>query len=217
MPCLAACSMFRSGKGTGNIFVSNGSLEFTNSMKRKLDGKTVQHLLRHPAHEALTRLLIIKAIIQIDDATSKKPKTSIDCNIAGKPAQAKEKVSPFSKDKKAMEEIIGMQGSSLSMPANLSRGHGYTATDIQYFKHLVTAINSKERPEMHAEKPIPKRFFFNLPEDSCVPPRKRSHDEIDSHPNEPSQLLMPIILLDEAEEQMLPTESQEISTPCTPI
>ena len=216
MPCLAACSTFRSGKGSANIFASSSSAELTNSMKRKLNGKTVQHILRHPAHEALTRLLIIKAIIQTEDSPTRRSKGS---NEDGPPKSTttKEKVSPFSNNETAVADIITEQGNLLTMPPNLSRGPGYTSGDIKYFKHLVSVINDKERPEMRAQQPIPNSYFFNFPEDSTGTSRKRSHDEVGSHQGEPSQLLMPIISLDEVDMSLCSPQSSQITNLSTAV
>ena len=217
MPCLAACSIFRSGKGSANMFVSSGSSEFTNSSKRKLDGKTIQHLIRHPAHEALTRLLIIKAVIQIDDTNTRRTKGSTNNKSSGKSPNAKEKVSPFSRNEEAMSEIIRTQGESLTMPTNLSRCPGYSAGDIEYFKILVSAINNQERPQMRSQKPIPKRFFFDFQEHPTSPPRKRTHDDMNGDDTQPSQLLIPIISLDDVEDCTLHPDGSGNSVPFASI
>ena len=62
MPVMTAASTFR--QGSPKIFDPLETNEFVDKVKESFHKKAVQHLLHHPAHEALVRLIVAKAIVQ---------------------------------------------------------------------------------------------------------------------------------------------------------
>ena len=185
MPVLGAASMFR--QGSPKIFETPDSAVFKASVKATLHRKAVQQLLHHPAHEALVRLIVAKAIVQQENPKIKTPKFS----------------SPFlTKSKDDFENVLsGAADYKTKCPALLSRSNGYTKDDIKFFSELRDQIQEEERPNL---KQFKRFLLFDFPNSAHIlsTKSKRTVSETESPTQQanPKKSLIRIIDYSEIEE-----------------
>ena len=191
--------MFR--QGSPKIFETPDSPVFKVSVKVALHRKAAQQLLHHPAHEALVRLIVAKAIFQQENPKIKSPKFS----------------SPFlCKSKDDFDNALSEAADyPTKCPALLSRSNGYTKDDIKFFSELRDQIQEEERPNL---KQFKKFLLFDYPDAalSLATKSKRRASEMDSttqQPN-PKKTLIRIIDYSEIEEVNLLDKDASQSFAC---